>query len=266
MNTEHRQLNLKQIALPPEDVFANVKKIRYVCDQLERFAIKLGHAPRVLDFGCGNGVDLARYIISDQIEYVGVDIHQPSLEYAQKHFMTPHSRFVDQVADDALFDVIIFSEVLEHLDDPAQVLKTYAERLAPGGIVIGSVPNGYGLTEIEKFVDRKLGLYKGLRYLVRHVRKLLGRERPGQEASVPYNHASGHVQFFSKGELRRVAQAAGLDFVDFSHGSIMGADLSAVTILRPRILVEWNTRLADHVPSWAAATWHFVLARETHNE
>ncbi len=39
------------------------------------------------------------------------------------------------------FDVIVFADVLEHLDWPLPVLKSYLQFLAPGGSVIVSLPN-----------------------------------------------------------------------------------------------------------------------------
>jgi hypothetical protein len=153
--------------------------------------------------------------------------------------------------------------VLEHLDDPARTLTDLVtDRLCPDGIVLGSVPHGYGLTEVEKYVDQKLGLYNILRKVVRTARYVMGRQPDKAAITAPYNYESGHVQFFTRGQLRRVAAEAGLRLVTLRNGSVMGADLSGVTILRPRFMIHLNTRIADHVPHWAAATWFFLMERE----
>jgi 2-polyprenyl-3-methyl-5-hydroxy-6-metoxy-1,4-benzoquinol methylase len=39
------------------------------------------------------------------------------------------------------FDAIVYADVLEHLRDPARVLLALDRRLAPGGLVVVSVPN-----------------------------------------------------------------------------------------------------------------------------
>ena len=39
------------------------------------------------------------------------------------------------------FDVVIFSDVLEHVADPAELLRLAAKGLKPGGLVLISVPN-----------------------------------------------------------------------------------------------------------------------------
>jgi len=242
-------------ALPPEDVYATAKKIRFVLERVDRCRRSLKREPRILDFGCGNGTALAQYLIEDGVDYVGVDFHAPSLEYARSHFGGPRATFVAEVPSGARFDILIYSEVLEHLADPGTVLREHRALLVPGGCVLGSIPNGYGLTEIEKFVDRKLRLYRGLQWVWRNV---VGRA-PRAADRVPYNEGCGHVQFFTERSFRRMVQGAGLEVVELRNGSVMGADLSGSTFLRSRVLIDLNVRLADHLPTWLAATWHFLL-------
>ena len=69
------------------------------------------------------------------------------------------------------FDVIICSEVLEHLEDPTIILKKLNKSLYTDGILLGSVPNGYGLTEIEKFLIHKLGIYAFIKGFIIYLKK-----------------------------------------------------------------------------------------------
>lgn len=258
----------RTLSLPPEDVFAVTKKIIFVMEQLENHAVISGKPVKVLDFGCGNGVDLGQYIIQGGYDYCGLDIHRPSLLYASEHFSTPHARFCTKIDDDERFDVLVLSEVLEHLDNPSKILRSLVKKhLRKGGLVIGSVPNGYGLTEIEKFIIQRLGLYVAIRAIVRFVRSLLGVSKQPNSSTepdrvLPYNHSSGHVQFYTKSSLRRVARSAGLDYDEFQNGSLMGGDLSAVTLFRIKPLIRFNTWIAVYLPAWAAATWHFTLKQK----
>jgi len=247
---------------PPEDAYATAKKIRFVRDRLTHLREALGRPLRILDFGCGNAVQMGQYLINGTDLYVGVDMHEPSLAYARKHFGGMAACFANRVPEEKRFDVLIVSEVLEHLDDPSAVLaELVLKHLASNGVVLGSIPNGYGLTEIEKYIDQKLGLYRGLRACVRQARKCTGHGEPEKAMELPYNHESGHVQFFTRSKLRTVAAAAGLDLVELRNGSVIGADLSGVTLLRPRFMIRFNTWVADYVPYWAAATWFFRLER-----
>ncbi len=246
--------------LPLEDVYATVKKIRFVLKHIERYRREVNPNPRVLDFGCGNAAALGQYVIGEGIDYLGVDLHLPSLDYAREHFGGPRARFQPELPSGEQFDIILYSEVLEHLDDPGAMLRAHRPALRSGGIVLGSIPNGYGLTEIEKYVDRKLHLYQALRWVWRR----LGRGSQVSDADLPpYNYASGHVQFFTSSALERVVKSAGYRLDEMRNGSVMGADLSGATFLRSKKLIDLNTRLADHLPAWAAATWHFQLSPET---
>lgn len=245
---------------PPENVYATSKKIKFVQDWLIGHAKKLGREVRVLDFGCGNGEEMARFIIGENVEYTGIDIHEPSLDHARTELGNEKAIFLKEVPAGETFDVIIMSEVLEHLDDPVAVLSGLVPRLRSGGIFICSVPNGYGLTEIEKYVDAKLRLYKIFRWFKR---KVTGRGHTGRSImDVPYNYESGHVQFYTRFSLQRVVRQAGLDFKAFQNGSLMGADLSGATIFLFKPLIKLNTGVANFLPFWAAATWHFVLSRQ----
>ena len=47
----------------------------------------------------------------------------------------------DPAVRDVRFQAIVFGDVLEHLADPAGVLRHSANRLAPGGVIVASVPN-----------------------------------------------------------------------------------------------------------------------------
>jgi len=134
------------------------------------------------------------------------------------------------------------------------------------GIIICTIPNGYGLTEIEKYVDKKLGLYQKIRWIVRLIRKIVKKERAKvEQLNIPYNIESGHVQFFTIPKLNHVLNKADLSLKLIQNGSVMGADLSGVTILRSKSLIKLNTVIANYLPKWAAATWHFVVVKNNNS-
>lgn len=246
--------------LPPEDIFGNTKKLRFILRTIEEHRARLGRDVNVLDFGCGNAAAVGQYLIGEGIRYVGVDFHEPSLSYAREHFDGPYVEFSTTVPSDRAFDVVVYADVLEHVPNPLGIVAGHARILAPDGIMIGSVPNGYGPCEIEKFIDRHLRLYKMLRLAKRAVLRLAGRP-PKDTVSIPYNHESGHIIFFTMCSLKRIATAAGFRIVRFAHGGFVGADLTGSTVFARRGFVEWNIRAADRLPSWLVSTWYFVLQR-----
>ncbi len=246
--------------LPQEDIFGNTKKLRFILRAIENVRARLGRDVNVLDFGCGNAAAVGRYIIGDGIRYVGVDFHEPSLSFARAHFGGSQAEFREAVPQDRQFDVVVYADVLEHVPDPLAILSEHARMLAPDGVMIGSVPNGYGPCETEKFIDRHLRLYKMLRFAKRSVLRLMGRP-PKPDPAVPYNHESGHIIFFTTRSLRRMIAKAGFRIVQFAHGGFVGADLTGSTIFASAGFVDWNIRAADRLPSWLVSTWYFVLQR-----
>jgi methionine biosynthesis protein MetW len=100
----------------------------------------------VLDVGCGSGVHGAEMARAHGHRVVGVDLSEQSIAKARTRLA---EAYVADVTRPELypffghrkFDVIVFSDILEHLYDPAQVLTSHYQLLAPGGHVLISLPN-----------------------------------------------------------------------------------------------------------------------------
>jgi len=93
---------------------------------------------RVLDAGCGSDTNLA---LPHGAHVVGVDISADALEQ-NTHV---DERIVGDLETIELppagFDLIVCWDVLEHLRRPERALRTFAEALAPGGLLVLGVPN-----------------------------------------------------------------------------------------------------------------------------
>ncbi|HTU13946.1 MAG TPA: class I SAM-dependent methyltransferase [Solirubrobacterales bacterium] len=82
---------------------------------------------RVLDIGCGNKPYLP-FFADRAIRYWGVDaVDGPVVDAIGVAEELP--------CEDASFDVIVCTQVLEHVDDPVKVLAEINRVLAPGGVV-----------------------------------------------------------------------------------------------------------------------------------
>lgn len=246
--------------LPAEDIFGNTKKLKFIMDAVADYRSRASGEVSILDFGCGNAINVGSYLVGEGVRYLGVDFHAPSLDYARAHFGGPGAEFLEAVPKDRSFDIIIFADVLEHVHDPLGLLSAYLPQLKAGGIVIGSVPNGYGPCEVEKLIDQRLHLYAALRFVKRSVLKLLGKT-PSQTPSVPYNTECGHVMWFTLPALRRLVSNAGLKIARFQHAGFVGADLTGSTIFTRPGFIAWNVRVSDRLPGWAVSAWFFVMVR-----
>jgi SAM-dependent methyltransferase len=102
----------------------------------------------ILDVGCGNGY-LANHLSKIGHHVIGVDIAEDGIRIAKETY--PHLKFELHSAyekfDNLLrvpADVVIASEVIEHLYFPQRFLKNIHDALCPGGYLILTTPyHGY---------------------------------------------------------------------------------------------------------------------------
>ena len=131
----------------------------------------------ILDAGCGNGY-LASQLANMGHEVYGIDVDRDGIEIARNHFDNVHF-YVCSVYDDLTqfekkFDVIISTEVIEHLYSPQLFLNNLYKILIPGGYLIISTP------------------YHG------YIKNLLLSLTNKWDQHFTVNREGGHIKFFSK--------------------------------------------------------------------
>ena len=103
----------------------------------------------VLDIGCGGGI-LADSMARKGANVLGIDLSVKALRVAQLHALeaqTPRVSYREVSAEDlateapAQFDVVTCMEMLEHVPDPASVVKACSQLVKPGGWVFFSTLN-----------------------------------------------------------------------------------------------------------------------------
>ena len=113
------------------------------------FAGALGPNVRVLDVGCGNGFTCGEFL-KRGCRVVGVDLSQSGIDVARK--TCTGGRFEVLAADDQLlenlgeppFDIVVSTEVVEHLYSPREYTRGCFQALKPGGRFICTTPyHGY---------------------------------------------------------------------------------------------------------------------------
>jgi len=169
----------------------------YLLPPVFKFAGELGPETRVLDVGCGNGfwaAEFARY----GCEVVGVDPSESGIAVARATY--PAGRFeVQHVSADLLavlgerpFDIVVSTEVVEHLYSPHTWATGCLRALKPGGMAIVSTPYHGWFKNVALASTGKLD---------RHLDAL----REG-----------GHIKFFSRSVLSRLLTDAGFADVRFA--------------------------------------------------
>ena len=104
---------------------------------------------QVLDVGCGGGI-LSDAMARAGATVTGIDLAGKSLKVAQLHALetqTPNVNYREVSAEalaaeaPAQFDVVTCMEMLEHVPDPASIVKACATLVKPGGWVVFSTLN-----------------------------------------------------------------------------------------------------------------------------
>jgi 2-polyprenyl-6-hydroxyphenyl methylase/3-demethylubiquinone-9 3-methyltransferase len=172
---------------------------------------------RVLDVGCGGGI-LSESMAARGAEVTGIDLGAAPLEVARLHLLETGLQVdyrqvpVEDLAAEmpGRFDVVTCMEMLEHVPDPASVVKACAELVRPGGQVFFSTINRNPKSYLFAIV--------GAEYLLR---------------MLPMG-THDYARFIRPAELGRWMRAAGLDLVDMT--GLTYNPLSGVYRLDPRDL------------------------------
>jgi len=182
---------------------------------------------RLIEIGCGRGGFSAWLARQGPAEVVAIDFSPAAVEKGAafgREAGLANLRFevgdIQAIAHaDASFDVAVSCETVEHVPDPARAVRELARVLRPGGRLLLTTPNYFGL----------MGLYRGYRRLVR---------RPFTELGQPINN------FTMLPRTRGWVRAAGLDVLATDavghYLPFPGRPPIPMSFLeRPRVLMRW---------------------------
>jgi 2-polyprenyl-3-methyl-5-hydroxy-6-metoxy-1,4-benzoquinol methylase len=145
---------------------------------------------RVLDLGCGGGHNGALLKQAGAREVVGVELDAKASAEARKRFDVVVACDLARLDPAQLgtepFDVILASDVLEHLAEPEAALARALTRLRPGGAVVLSLPN---VSNVYVFAN------------------LLAKRWPRRSSGI---FDRTHLRFFAKRDMVALLQGAGL--------------------------------------------------------
>ena len=131
-------------------------------------------ARSVLDVGCGPG-GFGQALRQDDPtrEVWGVEVDEEVAAGAARFY----DRLVVGAFPDAMagagktFDCVVFNDVLEHTVDPWAILRATVALLAPGGVVVASIPNVRNVSVVLDLVLRGNWTYRDIGILDRtHLR------------------------------------------------------------------------------------------------
>lgn len=142
--------------------------LRFIENHRLKVMLKLARVSRndvVLDVGCGEGYLIS--MIPRTVKVVGLDISKVALEKAEELLRNKDN--VKLVFGDAQkmrfkkdsFDKVLCSELIEHVPEPRDVIKSVYKVLKPKGIFVISIPDEKKVRKIVKML-KMIGIYKFL--------------------------------------------------------------------------------------------------------
>lgn len=231
------------------DRIADQKRLKFITDAVRE---KIGENGRVLDVGCGNGI-ISLHLGKSGFDVTGIDVSEKTIEIAKKNNPFSNVQFKVQSAEDLVasgekFDVIVCSEVLEHLSNPGSLLSVLSQSLDDHGILIVTVPNGKGPR--EALVTRpvlRMRKNNGLLWkFITRTKRLLGYTGTTVQSGADN---LDHVQFFTRKDLRRLSREHNFKIIRFGKANFI-EDVFPFSFFAKRFkfLQRIDCKVADYLP------------------
>ncbi len=129
--------------------------------RLLRWCRDLDHAARILDVGCGDGFHLKLLAEFGSPDWAleGVDASERAVRAARARNLTVHLGTIQQLSLPAdSYDLALLIATIEHVDDPAGVLRAVHRILRPGGRAL-IVTDNTDTPSFRMFAGRHWGGY-----------------------------------------------------------------------------------------------------------
>lgn len=195
----------------------------------ESFFLPFRPGGRLLEVGCGGGAMLKA--VSDRgWRVVGVDFDPKAVANAHEKGLDVRCGSLEQQAfQDGSFDAVVMNHVIEHVPDPARLLRESHRVLAPGGSLIAVTPNAAGWGHRIFGADwRGLEPPRHLQIFTPAALDGLARRSGFHRTRTSTSVANGHGIFLFSAQLRR-------------HGRV----LPPVAIGRPPMIAARALQLAQ---------------------
>ena len=266
-----------------EDAFGIIKRLRYFLEQIENIRFKFNMSideVRIIDIGCGTGIGVTIPLAMAGYVIQGIDMDQASIDQAIRNTEgIPNISFSCQEISDLSvnepFHVAVCSEVLEHVDHPDEFLKQIKNLLIDDGLLLVTVPNGYGYFELESLIyERFPGFVSYIDLVQQAMVERYGsntlQERHERERSKDYcdmacpslDRLTTHCNKFTSRRIKKLLENNNYQITDFRSRTFLAGNIINVIIRESDKLLSLNGRVADFLPKWMCSDW--LIASRNH--
>jgi methyltransferase family protein len=248
---------LPRSPLIPENVYGHSKRLDWIVGHLQKDMT-------IIELGCGTGSMISIPLAVQGYQVVGIDMDHQSIDFGRE-LLDAHGLSASilrrQKMQDVGFmpDVLIASEVLEHLHDKEleKILIEIKNKLAHGGVLLVTVPNGYGWFEMESFLWFKTGVgwlleRTRIAATVEWIKSVLFRCGQGEPYPPSTLADSPHVQRFTYESIQRVLANHGFEVVSMTGSVLFAGPFSNLFLTGIVPVMKINCWLGQLIPRLAA--------------
>lgn len=200
----------------------------------------------ILDVGCGDGCISEFLFYEGYANITAIDIDPDSIKKAKNKDCSKNINYVCEDINNYLlstrnqyWDIVICSEVLEHLNKPDELIKAISAIVKRDGRLLITIPNGYGPWEVYHRISEKL-------HYANIVNEPIGKY---------------HIQRFKHENIIEVISAEGFRLIKSENSNFISHIWSfTVPAYHSLDYIERiDCWLADYLPRNLASGWYFCF-------
>ena len=213
-----------------------------------------------LEFGCGTGVMITAILLQDSFNVEGIDLDEDSIKLGKNIYQENGLDVSNLICNDIKnlsnesYDYIIASEVFEHIPNPIleEVIDLVKQKIKPNGLLLVTVPNGYGWFEFEDFIWKKLKVGNVLQFF--KINSVISKVKQifiGNYIDCKYPSSiadSPHVQRFTLNSIIKIVGDENFSILDFRGSTMFAGPFSNMLFTGFKNLMNFNIYLGAKFP------------------